>query len=252
MQEKYALELLEMGKRVDGRKFEEYREIKIEKGPVQKAEGSAIASIGKTKVAAGVKIELGEPFPDAPNEGILIVNCEFSPVASPEFEAGPPGEDAIELARIVDRTLRESKCIQLDKLTVSQDKVFIVFVDLHVLNDHGNLLDTSALAAVAALSVTRLPKVEDGQIKRGEYTGNLPLVYKPVVVSVCKACSKFLVDPDLEEEDVVESKLSIGVRDDGKICAMQKQGTGTLKFEDVGKMLDLAILKSKELRNFLA
>lgn len=251
LQEKYVLELLESGKRIDGRKFDEYREIKIERGLVQKAEGSAVVSLGKTKVAAGVKLEIGEPFPDTPNEGILIVNAEFSPIASPEFEAGPPGEDAIELARIVDRVIRESKCLQLEKLVISQQNVFIVFVDLHIINDHGNLIDASALAAIAALKNARIPKVENGKIVREEFTGNLPVIFTPVVVSVCKVGNNFLIDPDLLEENVLDSRLVVGVRDDDKICAIQKQGSKPLKFSDVEKMLDIAIAKSKELRRLV-
>jgi exosome complex component RRP42 len=251
LQEKYVLELLESGKRIDGRKFDEYREIKIERGLVQKAEGSAVVSLGKTKVAAGVKLEIGEPFPDTPNEGILIVNAEFSPIASPEFEAGPPGEDAIELARIVDRVIRESKCLQLEKLVVSQQNVFIVFVDLHIINDHGNLIDASALAAITALKNARIPKVENGKIVREEFTGNLPVIFTPVVVSVCKVGNNFLIDPDLLEENVLDSRLVVGVRDDDKICAIQKQGSKPLKFSDVEKMLDIAIAKSKELRRLV-
>lgn len=252
LQEKYALELLENGKRIDGRKFEEFRKITVEKGVVQKAEGSALVNVGMTKVVAGVKLEIGEPFSDAPGEGVLIVNCEFSPIASPDFEAGPPGEDAVELARVVDRALRESKCIQLDKLAISPEKVFMIFIDLYVLNHHGNLLDASALAATAALTNTRIPKVEDGEIIRGEFTGSLPVVFKPVVVSVCKIGNRFLIDPILEEESVIESRLAVGIRDDNKICALQKQGSGTFKFEDVERMIDIAVAKSRELRSFLA
>jgi len=251
MQEKYVLELLENGKRIDGRRFDEYREIKVEKGVVQKAEGSALVSMGKTKVAAGVKLEIGEPFPDAPNEGILIVNAEFSPIASPEFEAGPPGEDAVELARIVDRALRESKCIQLEKLVVSPQNVFMVFVDLHIINHYGNLIDAASLAAIAALKNARIPKVEEGKIVRGEFTGSLPVVFTPVVVSVCKIGNNFLIDPELQEENVLDSRLVIGVREDDKICAMQKQGSKPLKFSDVEKMLEIAIKKSKELRKLV-
>jgi exosome complex component RRP42 len=128
----------------------------------------------------------------------------------------------------------------------------MVFIDLYVLNHHGNLLDASALAATAALTNTRIPKVEDGEIIRGEFTGSLPVVFKPVVVSVCKIGNRFLIDPILEEESVIESRLAVGIRDDNKICALQKQGSGTFKFEDVERMIDIAVAKSRELRSFLA
>jgi exosome complex component RRP42 len=60
----------------------------VEQGIIEKAEGSARVLLGKTEVMAGVKIETGEPFPDTPNEGVLTVNAELVPLASPTFEPG--------------------------------------------------------------------------------------------------------------------------------------------------------------------
>ena len=85
MLSKYVLELLEKGKRMDGRDFLEWRAIEILPNVVKKAEGSASVRFGKTHVIAGVKLEISKPFPDNPNEGILIVNAEFPPIASPEL-----------------------------------------------------------------------------------------------------------------------------------------------------------------------
>jgi len=59
------------------------------------------------------------------------------------------------------------------------------------------------------------------------------------------------VDLSKEEEEVIDARLVIGVRDDDKICAMQKQGIGTFSFKDIEEALDLAIEKSKELRRLL-
>jgi len=252
MQEKYTLELIQKGKRVDGRKFDEFRKIEIEPDIVKKAEGSALVKIGKTKVIAGVKLALGTPYPDTPEEGILIVNAEFSPIASPDFEPGPPGEDAIELARIVDRGIRESNCIEVNKLCITpKEKVWMVFVDLNIIDNNGNLLDASSLAAITALLHTKLPKIEDDDIIRGEYTGNLPVVFKPIIVSIGKIGNNLIIDPNLEEEEILDSKLSVAVRDDNKICALQKQGSGTFEFSDVERMIDLAIEKSRELRKLV-
>ncbi len=251
MEEKYVLELMEKNKRIDGRAFDEFRKIEISKGVVKKAEGSARVRLGLTEVIAGVKIDLATPFKDSPDEGILIVNSEFTPLASPLFEVGPPGEDAIELARVVDRAIRESKSIDMKKLVVAPgEKVFSIFIDIHIINHEGNLIDAAGLASIAALSNTKVPKVENGEIVRGEYSMDLPLVYKPVIVSVGKIMNNFIIDPNLKEENVLESKLILGIRDDEKICAMQKQGK-SFKFLEVEKILDLAISKSRELRKLL-
>ena len=122
-------QLISEGKRADGRDLMEYRPITIEKGFIERAEGSARVRLGRTEVAVGVKIEVESPFPDTPEEGILMVNAELVPLASPTFEPGPPDENAIELARVVDRGIRESKAIDLKKLCiVPGEKVFTVFV----------------------------------------------------------------------------------------------------------------------------
>ena len=252
MEEFYALELIRKGKRIDGRKFDEFRPIEIMTNPISTAEGSARVKLGETEVLVGVKIGMGKPFPDTPNKGILIVNTEFTPMASPEFESGPPGEDAVELSRIVDRGISESDTIELEKLClVEGENVFSTFVDIHIINHQGNLQDAAALASIAALRNARLPKLENDKIVRGEYEKPLPVVFTPINVTVAKVGDSFILDPNHHEEKILDSKLSISVRDDDRICAMQKQGRKEIKFEDVEKMVDMAMEKSKELRKLL-
>lgn len=252
MSEEYIVNLVKKGKRIDGRGPLDYRQIKIETGIVPKAEGSALVELGKTKVLVGIKMETATPFPDTPDEGILIVNAEFAPIANPEFEPGPPGEEAIETARLVDRLVRESKMIEMDKLAIKEgERVWGVFIDIHILNDEGNLLDASAIGAVAALYNTKIPKYEDDQVIRGEYTGNLPVRYKPIMVTLAKIANNYVVDPNYLEEKVASTRLAIGIRDDDTICAVQKRGSGTIKFSDIERLLDIAIEKSKEIRSLL-
>lgn len=252
MQERYALELIEKNKRIGGRKFEDFRPITIEQGIIQKAEGSARVRLGETEIIVGVKLNTGEPFADTPNEGILIVNTEFTPLASPDFESGPPGEDAVELSRVVDRGLRESDCIELEKLCITPgEKVWCIFIDIYIINHQGNLLDCAALAAIAALLNAKMPKMVDEKIVRGDYEKDLPVVAKPINITVGKVGDKYILDPILEEEDVLDSKLSISVRDDNSICALQKQGKHEFDVEDIEKMVDIAIKKSGEIRKLL-
>jgi exosome complex component RRP42 len=104
--EDYVRKLVEENMRIDERKFEEFRPISIETNVIKNAEGSARVKIGNSHVLAGVKMSVGQPFSDTPDEGVLIVNAELSPIASPTFEAGPPREDAIEIARVTDRGIR--------------------------------------------------------------------------------------------------------------------------------------------------
>ncbi len=148
----YVLSKLRDNERIDGRGFDEFRNVEIIPNVIEKAEGSALVKLGDTQVVVGVKMQPGEPYPDTPDRGVIIVNAELVPLASPTFEPGPPDENSIELARVVDRGIRESEAVDLSKLVIEEgEKVWIVFVDIHALDDDGNLLDASALAAIAAL-----------------------------------------------------------------------------------------------------
>jgi exosome complex component RRP42 len=254
IKQKQIAQLLENGKRLDGRELTEYREIKLEQGIIERAEGSARVRIGKTEVMVGIKIELGEPFTDTPNEGVLTVNAELVPLASPSYEPGPPDENAIELARIVDRGIRESKMIDTEKLCVEPGKkVFVVFVDVYVLNHAGNLIDTSALAAVAALLNTKMPnyEVEDGEVKLKSGSTQLPIKQHPVTITCAKIGDKLIVDPQLEEEQVMDARLSMAIDDDDEICAIQKGGTGYFTPEQVTEFSKLAVEKAREMRKQL-
>jgi len=83
----FVEDLLRKGERIDGRAFNEYRKIEIEANVVPaKAEGSALVRLGDTSVVAGVKVLVGERYPDSPDEGVTMVTAEMSPIASPLFE----------------------------------------------------------------------------------------------------------------------------------------------------------------------
>ena len=210
--------------------------------------------LGKTEVVVGTKIEMGEPFTDTPNEGVLTVNAELTPIASPAFEAGPPDEESIELARIVDRGIRESKCIDTAKLVIEPGKkVFVVFVDVYVLNHDGNLIDASALAAMAALLNTKMGKyeVEDGEVKMKPGYEQLPIKRHPITVTTAKIGNKLVVDPIFEEEQVMDARISFAIDDDGSICAIQKGGSGYFEPQQVIEASKIARDEAKELRKKL-
>jgi exosome complex component RRP42 len=248
---RYTLEtLLSRGVRLDGRRLDEIRRIEIVPGYVEKAEGSALVRLGQTVVLAGVKTDIVAPFPDTPNEGVLVVHAEFVPLASPTFEPGPPDENAIELARVIDRSLREIRAVALDKLVIEPGKhVWRIYVDIYVLNHDGNLFDASMLATMAALMATRLPtpvKVEDGyRVDRTKYTMLLPINHKVVSVTLAKISGKLLVDPTYEEEQVADTRLVVAVSDDGRIAGMQKTGMGDLTYKEVLTAVSIALNRAK-------
>lgn len=252
-QRKHLLSALAQNSRFDGRKLEEYRSVRVERSVSETAEGSARVHIGNTDIFAGVKLSIGEPYPDTPDEGSLMIGAELIPMASPLFELGPPGIVAVELARVVDRAIRESKAIDVKKLCIKKgEKIWIVSVDVVPVNDDGNLFDAAALATLAALQDTRFPKYEDDELDyRTKTKKQLPLLKLPISVTVHKIGNLFLVDPTPEEEEVSDARLTVAMTPSGELCALQKGGEQTLTIADVRTMVELALQKGAELRKFL-
>lgn len=238
---------LREGMRVDGRKFDEYRKIEIETGIINKAEGSAKVKIGNTQVVVGVKMQLGEPYPDTPDTGIIITNAELVPLASPTFEPGPPDENSIELARVVDRGIRGGGAIDLTKLAVEEDKVWMVFVDIHALDDDGNLMDTSALAAISALLTTVVPAERFGV---GEDFA-LPVRDLPVSVTSLLTDGNILVDPNRDEMSFGHRLITITTDQNDNIVSVQKSGSYHLTEEKFYELIETSQSKAKEIRGLL-
>ncbi|MHA1145891.1 MAG: exosome complex protein Rrp42 [Candidatus Helarchaeota archaeon] len=258
--ERSAIEnLAAKGQRIDGRKFDEFREIKIKTDCIVKAEGSAHVWLGKTEILAGVKVSVGAPYPDTPNEGVCTVNAELIPMASQTFEPGPPGEQSIEVARVVDRGLRHSEIIDKKKLCITPgEKVFIIFIDLYVIQYDGNMFDAGELAAVAALLTTKIPRIKeitkDGDVKfSGSYKDRsdwipLPLTNIPVSFTYAKINKKILLDPNENEERVLDARFTITLDGNNNICSLQKGADGSLTIEECLYMLDDMLKKVEAIR----
>ena len=193
----HLLNSLAKGVRYDGRKLTELRKIVIESDISRSAEGSARVKFGGTEIIVGIKTAVEKPFPDTPEDGNLMVNAELRPIANPDFEPGPPGEQAIEIARVIDRTIREAKAIDTKKLCIKPaEEVWSVIIDICPINDEGNLLDVGSVGALVALKSTKFPKREDKKIDYLTRTEeSLPLLKEPLAITVFKIGPYFIVDP---------------------------------------------------------
>ena len=243
--------LLLQNKRIDGRGPKDIRPVTIQTGLLAKADSSALVSMGSTKILTGIKVELGSPFPDRPDEGIFTVNAELLPLASTSFEPGPPDERGVELARVVDRSLREGKALDLKKLCLIEgEKVYLIFIDMYVLDYDGNYFDPALLSALAALATLKIPKYEvvDGKLeKTGEYF-QLELTSIPISVMIGVIGERFLVDPQIEEEKVLDVSMIIGTDEKGSIVSIQKNSPGPIPVGLMDAIIETAVEKTGELR----
>ena len=242
--------LLEKGERADRRGFFDYRPIEVRKSVIDTADGSAWVKLGDTQVLVAVKFDVVTPFPDRPDEGVLSTSAELLPMASPRFEPGPPDENAIELARVVDRGVRSSEIVDLKSLYIEEDKVYGLYIDIYVLDYDGNYFDAAALAAMAALRSAKVPPCKDGKLDRESEGKPLPLAGNAVECTFVKIGDHLLLDPSLDEDHTYDARLTIGVCGD-KLCTMQKRGRGAIKRAELEKMIDVAFEKARELEKYL-
>ncbi|XP_051204003.1 exosome complex component RRP45B-like [Lolium perenne] len=248
----------ESGLRVDGRGPFDFRNLKIAFG---REDGSAEVELGETRVMGYVTAQLVQPYKERPNEGTLAIFAEFSPMADPAYEPGRPGEAAIELGRVIDRGLRESRAVDLESLcVVAGNHVWSLRVDLHILDNGGNLIDAANIAALTALSTFRRPECtvggDDGQqltIHDPDVREPLPLTIHHLPIAVTFAYfgdgNIMVVDPTFKEEAVMGGRMTVTVNSDADVCSIQKAGGEGVMPSVVMQCLRIALLKAADITN---
>lgn len=254
--------MFEQGKRFDTRGLLDMRPLSVETQISNAAEGSARVRLGKTEVIAGVKLAPGTPYPDSPDRGNLIVSGDLLPLASPRFESGPPGFEAIELPRLLDRAIRESHTIDLSKLVIKPgEKVWTVYIDVYPINDDGNLIDAALMACLVALRTAQVPALTENNLVDYDKpaTGKLPVSAEtmPLSFSFYKLGNSIIMDPTREEEESMQVRLTFGISKwNGQymINSCQKSGAAPFDRAEVEKVVALLPTKYEtvieRLKNF--
>ena len=247
------LELLKQGRRVDGRALEEQRPLVIETGVIPKANGSARIKLGNTEVITGIKIQPDKPFPDLGDKGILICTAEILPLADPHVEPGPPTEEVIELARVVDRGIRETEMIDLHQLVLIENKSVIgIFIDSSVIDADGNLFDACSYASVAGVLSCTVPKYEikeEAPVLVEGVTSKPPIKTIPISVTMARIGDYIVVDPTKEEEACMDARITITTNSEGNICALQKGGDDGFTVEQLLQCSQMALSVGTKIRN---
>ncbi|MGI0100808.1 MAG: exosome complex protein Rrp42 [Candidatus Micrarchaeaceae archaeon] len=246
----YIRELLSRGEREDLRKFNDFRDIRIESGLIKNAEGSAQVDLGATRVLAGVKLELAEPMEDTPEQGNLVCSAELLPLASATYEPGPPSPEAIEFARVVDRGIRAGNCVDLKSLLEEEGKAWSIYIDLYVLNYNGNLFDAGEIAAMSALLDTYVPKYEDGKVLREERPKRVKIDNIVTSTTFAKIGSNKVLDPSRNEEMSADARITIAT-DAQNVRAMQKGLSGGFFKNELDELIDISFNKHKELKDII-
>ncbi|KAG4075820.1 hypothetical protein HA402_003646 [Bradysia odoriphaga] len=216
--------------RLDGRDLNEFRPIKINFGSDW---GSVHVSLGETRVLAQVTCEVAQPKSTRPNEGLLFIKVELGPMAAQHFEANRSSDLSVQVNRILERALKDSRCIDLESLCIiAEEKVWNLRVDLNVLNHEGNIIDCASIAALTALAHFKRPDVtttgDEFIIHTHAEKDPIPIVlhHYPVCISyaIFNNGATAIADPTAMEERVSEANLVFGLNSYRELCGLHFGG----------------------------
>jgi len=241
--------------RIDGRTLYQYRDVDIVFGSDV---GCCLVSLGDTRVMCQVSSDIQEPSVSRPNEGKIFINVELSPMAAQHFEVGRLSPQGVELTRILERAIKESRCVDMESLCiVADEKVWVVRVDIHILNAAGNLQDCASVAAIAALTHFTRPdvsKYEDELIIHPPHEKKpLPLNIHHTPYTVTFAFfhqgSMMIMDPSELEERVMEGKLVVGINPYKETCVLHLAGSCSVDKQQIIQCTDMAFTRVKLIAN---
>jgi len=253
----FVLKSMRKGIRVDGRQAFDYRNIDIKFGLDY---GCCEVQLGDTKVLAQTSGEIVKPRETRPTEGELFLNIDLSPLASAAYEAGRMSDYGMEVNRLVERCLKESRPIDVESLCIiAGEKVWNIRVDVLLLNDSGNILDCCCIAAIASLSHFQRPDitVDGDDITIHSMTEKEPV---PLNVHHAPICTTFgfigngdqiIVDPEEKEENIVSGKLIMAFNIHGEVCCAQMSGGVSLEYEQIMQCAKIASIKAVEINDLI-
>jgi len=154
--------------RPDGRTLHKARNTIITTNTLHTAQGSAMVKLGNTNIVCGIKAEVTRPHDQEPKLGFCFPSVEITSLSLENSEWTRRDEMSVPIASLLSRLLqmcvnREALCI------VPGEAVWVLYVDVYVLEHDGNVQDAALLAAFTALTELTLPQVNYDE-EKGEVT----------------------------------------------------------------------------------
>jgi ribonuclease PH len=218
--------------RADGRTFDALRPVTIEPNPLSFAEGSALISVGNTRVLCAATIEEKVP-PWLRNQGRGWVTAEYSmlPRATQERNAreaarGKVGGRTHEIQRLIGRALRAVTDLKL----LGERSVI---VDCDVLQADGGTRTAAITGAYVALALALRRDFSPG-------TPKWPLVRAIAAVSVGYVDGVAHLDLQYSEDSRAEVDMNVAMTDAGAF--VEVQGTAESRPFDRAQLDDMLAL----------
>src|SRR6266705_793608 len=188
--------------RVDGRRPDELRPVKITRNFIKHAEGSVLFEMGDPKVICTVSVEEKvPPFLRGQNRGWVTAEYAMLPRATPEravreASKGKQGGRTLEIQRLIGRSLRA--VTDMDEMG---ERTF--WMDWDVMQADGGTRTASVTGAFVALADAITVVREKGLIKKN------PLKDYLAAVSVGKVGGEYLTDLCYAEDSLADVDLNL-------------------------------------------
>lgn len=220
--------------RIDGRKNNEIRKIKVTSNYIVYPEGSVLIEFGATKVLCNVTIEEGvPPFKKDSGEGWITAEYEMLPRATltrsrRDITGLKKNSRASEIQRLIGRSLRA--CVDLSKLGERT-----IIIDCDVLQADGGTRTASITGSFIALSQALAKLVENNVIKENPVT----CFIAAVSVGICD--DEVMTDLCYEEDSKAMVDMNVVMDDNGNFVELQGTAEGkTFSKEQLDNMLRFA------------
>ncbi len=223
-----------MIERHDGRGPRDLRPVTIETGWLKRAPGSALISVGDTRVLCSVSVEERvPPFLVGTGEGWVTGEYGMLPGASDqriarESSKGRPSGRTMEIQRLIGRALRGV----VDRLALGPRTLW---VDCDVLQADGGTRTASVTGAWVALALALDRLREAGTIAAPALTGQIAAVS----VGIVGGCA--CLDLDYVEDSAAAVDMNVVRTSDGRYVEVQGTAETTpFRRERLDELLDLA------------
>src|SRR3984957_13711663 len=203
-----------MSDRSYGRAADEMRPIAIEPGFVRTANGSALISVGGTRVICTSSVQASGPrWILGRGRGWVTAEYGMLPASTGDrkqrdISKGRPAGRSVEIQRLIGRSLRG--VIDFDALGERT-----IYIDCDVLQADGGTRCASISGGMVALQLACAKLIADGKLQRSPLTGTVAAVSAGIVGGAP------MLDLDYSEDSTAEVDANVVMTGDGGLVEVQ-------------------------------
>ena len=218
------------------------RPVEIEPGFVSSADGSALISVGGTRVICTASVSTRVPkWMEGNGKGWVTAEYSMLPASTGDrkprdISKGKLDGRSVEIQRLIGRSLR----VGVDFEALGERSVY---VDCDVLEADGGTRCASITGGYVALYLARADLVESGELKK------MPITTAIAAVSVGMVGGRAVCDLDYSEDSTAEVDANVVMTGDGGLVEVQATAEQTpLSRAHLDDLLGLAEVGIRELR----